>query len=223
MMICKYLLPVILLTGLFLEAAPRRYDDDFTIPIKEMRDSIDDLRREISNHEMEIRTYEHKSSTHEDILEQIRAELKETHQSQKEQLKNNQGNLDQKIGTLETTHKALVADLKQIKGHSTETQEVLKGYRDKISQLEKNLEHVSKNVDLLQNAVSNLMELMKGGAGAVPSGVVHEGGIKIYKVKAGDNLEKIARANGTTIKTIKEINSLTKDQISIGQSLKLPE
>lgn len=41
-------------------------------------------------------------------------------------------------------------------------------------------------------------------------------------VKRGDSLDKIARANGTTIKEIKEVNQLTSSRLDIGQVLKVP-
>lgn len=41
-------------------------------------------------------------------------------------------------------------------------------------------------------------------------------------VKKGDFLEKIARANGTSIDEIKRINNLNSDKLSIGQILKVP-
>ncbi|MEA3470654.1 MAG: N-acetylmuramoyl-L-alanine amidase [Thermodesulfobacteriota bacterium] len=44
-----------------------------------------------------------------------------------------------------------------------------------------------------------------------------------YKVKRGDNLEKIARRNGTTIGTLQRVNNLrSKNRILIGQRLKIP-
>ena len=43
-----------------------------------------------------------------------------------------------------------------------------------------------------------------------------------YKVATGDTLSKIASRNGTTVKALKELNSLTSDNIREGQMLKLP-
>lgn len=42
------------------------------------------------------------------------------------------------------------------------------------------------------------------------------------KVKQGDMLEKIARANKTTVGRIKRANGLTSEKLSIGQVLKIP-
>ena len=46
--------------------------------------------------------------------------------------------------------------------------------------------------------------------------------ITFYKVKAGDSLEKIAKANNTTVDKIKKINSMQQDLIVIGQEIKIP-
>lgn len=42
-------------------------------------------------------------------------------------------------------------------------------------------------------------------------------------VKRGDALEKIARANGVSVATIKKVNQLKSEKISIGQVLKIPK
>jgi peptidoglycan DL-endopeptidase LytF len=42
------------------------------------------------------------------------------------------------------------------------------------------------------------------------------------KVKKGDTLEKIAKANHTTIDAIKKLNHLESERLSIGQALKIP-
>jgi LysM repeat protein len=42
------------------------------------------------------------------------------------------------------------------------------------------------------------------------------------KVKKGDTLEKIAKANKTTISALRKANQLTSERLSIGQVLKIP-
>ncbi len=42
------------------------------------------------------------------------------------------------------------------------------------------------------------------------------------KVKRGDSLDKIARANGTTIRALKSANNLRSDRLQIGQILRVP-
>lgn len=56
---------------------------------------------------------------------------------------------------------------------------------------------------------------------AAPKAVVAAGGE--YVVKSGDTLGHIAVRNGTTVKAIKQLNSLTSDSLKIGQKLALPK
>jgi LysM repeat protein len=44
----------------------------------------------------------------------------------------------------------------------------------------------------------------------------------VYVVKSGDALEKIAKAHGTTVKALEELNGLTTSKIKVGQKLKIP-
>jgi N-acetylmuramoyl-L-alanine amidase len=49
-----------------------------------------------------------------------------------------------------------------------------------------------------------------------------EGIEKTYTVKSGDNLMKIAKAFGVTVKQLRSYNNLRTDQIRVGQKLKIP-
>lgn len=51
-----------------------------------------------------------------------------------------------------------------------------------------------------------------------------EKNVKIVEVvvKKGDSLDKIARANGTTVNAIKKLSQLNSERLSIGQLLKVP-
>jgi peptidoglycan endopeptidase LytE len=57
------------------------------------------------------------------------------------------------------------------------------------------------------------------GAAAAPAG---DGATKIYTVKSGDNLLKIAKIYGVTPKQLRSENNLRTDQIKVGQKLKIP-
>jgi LysM repeat protein len=44
-----------------------------------------------------------------------------------------------------------------------------------------------------------------------------------YTVVSGDSLWKIAHEHGTTVGKLKKINSLSTDNLSIGQKIKVPQ
>jgi LysM repeat protein len=48
------------------------------------------------------------------------------------------------------------------------------------------------------------------------------GGDKVYAVKSGDNLNRIAKANGVSVTALRTANNLKTDQIKVGQKLKIP-
>ncbi len=57
---------------------------------------------------------------------------------------------------------------------------------------------------------------------AAPGAPVEAGGEMVYVVKSGDNLSKIARQHGVTVKEIRTANNLITDRIVVGQKLKIP-
>ena len=58
--------------------------------------------------------------------------------------------------------------------------------------------------------------------GAGTASAANGNGVKTYKVRSGDNLMKIAKAYGVTVKQLRAANNLRTDQIKVGQTLKIP-
>jgi LysM repeat protein len=57
---------------------------------------------------------------------------------------------------------------------------------------------------------------------AAPEAAGVGSGSETYVVKSGDNLMKVAKAHGTTVKAIQAENNLTTTRINVGQKLKIP-
>ncbi len=103
-----------------LDAAPKRYfDDQATAAAREMRDTLDDLRHEVGNHEIEIKTYDERIRNLENIIDSLRQQSNDTAQAHKDALKDSSATLEMKLNGLETTTKGLVTDLKQFKNLPT--------------------------------------------------------------------------------------------------------
>ncbi len=62
------------------------------------------------------------------------------------------------------------------------------------------------------------------GTGAVAGAATEaaSGDGSVYRVKGGDNLGKIAKKHGVSVKALRAANSLTSDNIRVGQKLKIP-
>ena len=59
-----------------------------------------------------------------------------------------------------------------------------------------------------------------GATGATPAAT--DSSSATYTVKSGDNLSKIAKKNGVSLKALRAANNLTTDHIKVGQKLTLP-
>lgn len=210
----------------------RYYDDANTNALKEMRDSFEEVRHEMRNHEIEIRTFDEKLKNIDVILDSLRDHITDSSLSQKESLKGSAASLENKIASLENSCKDLADDMRQFKTHANETSTTLAQHKQKLGELEKIIEQQNRNLEHLQAAMQSLMAAL--GSSPVPDDKVpttekttksstSPNSNRIYIVKSGDSLEKIARRHQTTIQAIKELNGLTSDRIIVGKKLQLPE
>jgi LysM repeat protein len=201
------------------------YEEENAILMREMRDSIDDIRHEANNHEVEIRMFEEKFKNQEAVIDALREQFTDANQMNKDFLKENLAHLETKITSFEMTLKGLVADLRQLKTHANDSSSVLTQYKQKISELEKIIDGQNQNIEHLQAAMRSLMEAIQVRENHSNKGksIGEEQMSLSYRVKTGDSLEKIARSHQTTVSTIKELNRLTSDRIVVGQILQIPE
>jgi LysM repeat protein len=225
--LCFYPLFIILILACqTIDAAPQRryaYDEDNTQTTREMRDSIDNIRHEVENHETEIRMSQERVDNLESTIASLRQQLLDANQANKELVKGSSNSVEGRITALETANKGLVADLQKFKTHANDSSTALAQYKDRVAELEKIINSQSQNIDKLQSAVRLMSEALQVQVketsltdASIPSSD------KSYKVKPGDSLEKIARNNGTTLRALREANNLTNDRIIVGQTLKLP-
>ncbi len=216
----KLILTLSLLASAFFtsvcHAAYSRYSNqvEANATLREVLVALDDVKHEVQNHETELRTFEEKARNLEEIIDSLRKQQSDSLQAMRESLKN----LDAKISGQESAAKGLTTTLQS---HASDSVAALSDYKKRIGELEKTLEQQNRNIENLQAAFKSLAEALQIKDSAKVA--VSEDSGKIYRVKAGDSLDKIARQNQTTIKKIKELNGLTGDQIIVGQKLQLPE
>jgi LysM repeat protein len=208
----------------------RYFDSDQPIAIKEAKEAINDLRHEVSNHEAEIRMLEEQLKNFDIIIDNVRDQISEAAKVQREQLKGSCSSIEARILAMENTHRGLISDLKLFKSHASEVSTVLGQYKQKIDELEKAVDQQNQNIDHLQEAMQALMDAFQvknAPAKNLPnkslSSNLEGTNGRTYRVKMGDNLEKIARAHQTTVQAIKGLNGLTSDRIDTGKLLQIPE
>jgi LysM repeat protein len=206
-------------------ASRQYYDENNAIALKELRDSVDDMRHESNNHELELKMLEEKIANQESIIDSLRQQMTNSNLAQKDLIKGNVSSTETKIEGLDKSIKGLVGDLRILKTHANDTAALLTQYTQRLSVLEKNLEIQNQNLDNMQIAIQSTMEALsiKDSSYTMDKGITTStSGSKTYRVKPGDSLEKIAKASQTTISAIKELNGLSSDRIIVGQKLKLP-
>lgn len=220
--LCLY---TILMTSQSIEAAPQKryaYDEDNSQATREMRDSIDNIRHEVENHETEIRMSQERVDNLESTIASLRQQLLDANQVNKELVKGSSNSIEGRMTALETSNKGFIADLQKFKTHANDSSTALTQYKDRIAELEKVINAQSQNIEKLQAAVRLMTEALQVQVKDSSAADVNLSSDKSYKVKPGDSLEKIARNNGTTLRALREANNLTNDRIIVGQTLKLP-
>jgi LysM repeat protein len=186
-----------------------------TSSMTHIHDTINQVRHGLNNHEHELRQNDEKFNSMESILDNMQRQLQDHSKTHKEHLHASKAVLDSKVGDLELVIKGLLVDLNQIKSRVNESVSSLSQYKQQLTTLEKAVEVQNQNIESLHSSMKTLMQVLQGGENA-------EATAEHYTVKSGDNLEKIAIGHSTTVKAIKELNSLATDRIKIGQKLKLP-
>lgn len=194
------------------------YERDQVGMWNEVLSNLQTLRHGLANHEEELRIFEERFKTQEEIIDSLRGQLNETLTSLKEMMRFQSTSLESKIQQQENSAKGLSTNMKTFSNESTAA---LSEYKQRIQELEKTILLQNKNIENLQSALRTLSEALVDKADTSENNLPLS--TKLYLVKAGDNLEKIARNHNTSIKKLKDLNALTGSQIKIGQKLQIPE
>lgn len=190
-----------------LAAAPSQRRSEY----EEGRSILSNLQHEVGNHQVEMAVFEERLITLDVTLDTIRQEVSSLKQQQKDKHTAAAQEIEVKIGNLDLSSKSVVSDLKSLKNQLNETTQVLGQFKGRLGALEKIIDAQNQNIDALQAAMRSLAEALQIKEGIKAT--------KIYVVKSGDALEKIARTNHMTVDEVKELNGLTTPKIIIGQKL----
>lgn len=192
-----------------LRSSPNDEKHQLELTLHEVQTNLDDLRHNSNCFQTELQILDGRIKYYENTLTALKQQDLEKQQSKLEQLTQQIQNLEKKWGTLEKNLSADGKELGELSSHANETTAALSQFRDRIHELEQELFSRNQRLDEL---TKQLDVLVKG---------VH-GNFKVYKVKPGDSLEKIARTHQTSVDKIRKLNDLNQDLIVIGQELKIP-
>lgn len=191
------------------------YDGKYQLELTlhEVQTNLDDLRHDVNSFRSELMIVDGRMKHHEDALVALKNYELEKTKTKIEQLASDIQALEKKWNAAEKSRIADSGELKQLTSHAKETSLALMQFKDRIGELEQDLISGQRRFEEISKLKGNIDSLTKS---------LRAADLKIYKVRSGDSLEKIAKINKTTVEKIKKFNSIDQDLIVVGQELKIP-
>jgi chromosome segregation ATPase len=181
----------------------------------EIRTALERLKYELGNHDKEIQVLDQKFENLQEVIQGFRSLLTENHEQHQELVKTNSNAHELRLDEMESTVKKMLQDLKGFQTTLNNSTETVLHIEQKMNQLTRANEIQSTNMENMQAALTTLLDALQ------IQPIAKE--MKLYEVKDGDSLGKIAQNHKTSVKALKELNGLTQDRIKKGQKLKLPQ
>ena len=195
-----------------LKSSPNDEKHQLELTLHEVQTNLDDLRHDINCFQTELQILDGRIKYYENTLSSLKHHDLEKQQAKIDQLIAQLQVLEKKWLSLENGQKEDLEQIQTLSAHANETTAALSQFRNRIGELEKDIFSQNRKFDEVAKLKGHIETLAES----------FQNNYKIYKVKAGDSLEKIARINQTSVEKIKELNELNQDLIVIGQELKVP-
>lgn len=196
-------------------AAPQRMPPNQNSQGMEIRTALERLKYELGNHDKEIQVLDQKFENLQEVIQGFKSLLTENHEQHQELVKTNSNAHELRLDEMESTVKKMLQDLKSFQTTLNNSTETVLHIEQKMNQLTRANEIQSTNMENMQAALTTLLDALQ------IQPIAKE--MKLYEVKDGDSLGKIAQNYKTSVKALKELNGLTQDRIKKGQKLKLPQ
>ncbi|PJD95121.1 MAG: hypothetical protein CK425_09330 [Parachlamydia sp.] len=196
-------------------AAPQRMPFNQNSQGIEIRTALERLKYELGNHDKEIQVLDQKFENLQEVIQGFKSLLTENHEQHQELVKTNSNAHELRLDEMESTVKKMLQDLKSFQTTLNNSTETVLHIEQKMNQLTRANEIQSTNMENMQAALTTLLDALQ------IQPIAKE--MKLYEVKDGDSLGKIAQNYKTSVKALKELNGLTQDRIKKGQKLKLPQ
>jgi LysM repeat protein len=205
-------LPLYLVSCSPLRTSPHDEKHQWELKLHEVQTQLEDLRHDTNCFQTELQILDGRIKYYENALSNLKQQDLEKQQLKINQMLTDLALLEKKWASFEKLQQNSKEELRQLATHANETTSSLTQFKHRIEELEQDLLSQNRRFDDLAKIKTTIESLAKSSK---PS-------YKIYRVRAGDSLEKIAQAHQVKIEQIKKLNHLEKDLIVIGQELKIP-
>jgi LysM repeat protein len=209
-----YLTPFLFLAGSCspLRTSPNDDKHQWELKLHEVLTNLDDIKHDINCFQTEMQILEGRIKHYENALTTLKQQEVEKQQEKLEQLGRDLHLLEAKWAGFEKSQSSTKGDLQQLANHANETTAALSQFKNRVAELEQDILSQNKRFEDLAKLKGNIESIAKS---IKPT-------FKIYRVRAGDSLEKIASAHHTKVDRIKKLNELEKDLIVVDQELRIP-
>lgn len=197
-----------------LKSSPHDEKHQLELTLHEVQTNLDDLRHDINCCQTELQILDGRIKYNENALTTLKQQDLEKQQIKLEQLFVQLQSLEKRFSSSEKLRDGSNQEFHQLTLHAQETTTALLQFKNRIEELEKELIAGQRRFEELGKLKSTIEGLAQSLRISEP--------YKVYKVRPGDSLEKIAKLHKTGVDKIKKVNGLNQDLIVVGQELKIP-
>ncbi len=200
-----------------LKSSPRDEKHQLELTLHALQTNLDDVHHDLNCFQTELQILDGRIKYYENAITGLKQQDIEKQQSKIEQIAQQISALEKKYSSFERTHENGVQDLQQLTAHANETTAALTQYKSRIAELEQEIQLQNRRFEEIAKLKGHFEGLSKQLSKSAPIDS------KIYKVRPGDTLEKIARLHKISVERIKKANDLNQDLIVVGQELVIPD
>ena len=197
-----------------LKSSPHDEKHQLELTLHEVQTNLDDLRHDINCFQTELQILDGRIKYNENALTTVKQQDLEKQQLKLEQVSVQLQALEKRLGSSEKSRDATSQEFHQLTSHAQETTAALLQFKSRIEELEKELVSGQRRFEELGK--------LKGTIEGLAQSLRTSDPYKVYKVRPGDSLEKIAKLYKIGVDKIKKANGLHQDLIVVGQELKIP-
>ncbi len=196
-----------------INSSPKAERDKIELTLNKVRTDIEDIKHDLNTYEIEHHILEGKLSDQEQSLSTLQRDTLESYTAKLDSVLSELESVRSDMIALRSKQKQLIGDISELSSHANDTTNALTQYKGKIESLEKLLESQDGRLQQIAALKDTLQEIA----------AFHKANeMKVYVVKTGDSLEKIAKRFHTSVDEIKRLNQRTNDLIIVGEEIQVP-